>query len=131
MNAYFDGYVHSNTMLKEFVVEYNKTVVARRDVKEREDFQTMNIHARLSGIHPIERVAAACTHGIFSRNFKQNSLRATTILMRSLIKMRMKDGTGWASWRRIKGNRRWSITHLTTGYMSGVAAHVRDTRNPV
>lgn len=38
MTAYIDGYVHSNTMLNGFVVQYDKSIRARRDAKEREDF---------------------------------------------------------------------------------------------
>lgn len=58
MNAYFDRYVHANTMLNEFLVQYDKAVRARREAEEREDFQTMNTQATLSGSHPIERAAA-------------------------------------------------------------------------
>lgn len=38
MNAYFDCYVNSNTMLNEFVVQYDKTITACRAAEEREDF---------------------------------------------------------------------------------------------
>lgn len=37
MNAYFNGYLHSNTMLNEFVVQYDKAVEACVRPK-REDF---------------------------------------------------------------------------------------------
>lgn len=40
MNTYFDGYVQSNTMLNEFVVQYDKITHARLEAKEKEDFQT-------------------------------------------------------------------------------------------
>lgn len=36
MNAYFEGYVHSNTTLNEFVVQYDKAVYTQRDAKEKE-----------------------------------------------------------------------------------------------
>lgn len=68
MNAYFDCYVNSNTMLNEFVVQYDKTVTACRAAEEREDFQTMNTQASLSRIHPIERTAgAAYTRRVFRK----------------------------------------------------------------
>lgn len=34
--AYFDGHVHSNTMLNEFVVQYDKVVRALREAKKKE-----------------------------------------------------------------------------------------------
>lgn len=37
--------------------KYDKTVDARREAKEKEDFLTMNTVATLSGTHPIEKVA--------------------------------------------------------------------------
>lgn len=40
MNAYFYGYIHSNTILIEFVVQYDKAVATRSVTEEREDFQT-------------------------------------------------------------------------------------------
>lgn len=58
MNAY-DVYVNSNTMLNEFVVQYDKAVRARRKAEEREDFHAMNTQASLNGTHPIEKVAKA------------------------------------------------------------------------
>lgn len=40
-NAYFDEYAHSNTMLTDLVVQYDKALV-HREAEEKEDFQTMN-----------------------------------------------------------------------------------------
>lgn len=57
MNVYFDRYMQSNTMLNDFVVQYDKAVHTRRAVEEKKDFQTMNRHATLSGTHPIDKVA--------------------------------------------------------------------------
>lgn len=55
MNAYFDGYANSNTMLNEFVAKYDKSVRARRDVEEREDLQTMNTQPTFSSTQPIKK----------------------------------------------------------------------------
>lgn len=82
MKAYFDGYLDSNTMLNEFVVQYNKAVHARREAEKKEDFQTMQMQANLSGTHTIERVARIVTQGVYSRSFKQNLLRVTGVRMR-------------------------------------------------
>lgn len=40
MNAYFDGYMHSNTMLNKVVFQYKKVVHACGEAKEKEDFKT-------------------------------------------------------------------------------------------
>lgn len=39
MNAYFDRYVHSNVMMNDSVVYYNKIVHTYQEAKEKEDFQ--------------------------------------------------------------------------------------------
>lgn len=67
MKAYFDGYVHSNTMLNEFVVHYDKAVHAWREAEEKEDFVTMNTTVTLSGTHPIEVTADCYTRRIFKK----------------------------------------------------------------
>lgn len=38
MHAYFDGYVHSNTVLNESMVQYKQTAHARLEVKDKRDF---------------------------------------------------------------------------------------------
>uniref|UniRef100_A0A7N0UFW3 SWIM-type domain-containing protein n=1 Tax=Kalanchoe fedtschenkoi TaxID=63787 RepID=A0A7N0UFW3_KALFE len=45
MNSYFDGFVNSNTMLNDFVMQYDKAVEARRKKEEEEDFHTIESHA--------------------------------------------------------------------------------------
>lgn len=57
MITYFHEYVHSNTMLNVFVVYYAKTIHARPEAKEKENFPTMKTLATLSGTHPIEKVS--------------------------------------------------------------------------
>lgn len=37
MNAYFDGYVNSMTSLSEFIEQYDKAVLDRRDKEKKED----------------------------------------------------------------------------------------------
>lgn len=58
MNSYFDKYVHANTMLNEFVVQYDKALHCRREAEEDEDFKMINSKASLSSQHPIEVRAA-------------------------------------------------------------------------
>lgn len=57
-------------MFNEFMVQYDKVVVARHEAEEKEDFQTMKIHASLSGSHPIERVTGARYTWHFFRKFQ-------------------------------------------------------------
>ncbi|XP_061352945.1 protein FAR1-RELATED SEQUENCE 5-like [Gastrolobium bilobum] len=57
MNSFFDGYVNSNTMLNDFVIQYDKAIKSRRDAEEDEDFKTINTKAILETAHPIEATA--------------------------------------------------------------------------
>ena len=57
IHSFFDGFVNSNTMLNEFVIQYDKAVNSRRAAEEDEDFMTMNSRAVLSSVHPIEAKA--------------------------------------------------------------------------
>ncbi|XP_071735706.1 protein FAR1-RELATED SEQUENCE 5-like [Rutidosis leptorrhynchoides] len=54
IHSFFDGYVTSNTMLNEFVAQYDKAVESRRAAEEDEDFKTMNTKAVYSSVNPIE-----------------------------------------------------------------------------
>ncbi|XP_061360344.1 protein FAR1-RELATED SEQUENCE 5-like [Gastrolobium bilobum] len=57
INAFFYGYVNSNTMLNDFVTQYDKAIKSRRDAEEDEDFKTRNTKANLESNHPIEAIA--------------------------------------------------------------------------
>ncbi|XP_061373449.1 protein FAR1-RELATED SEQUENCE 5-like [Gastrolobium bilobum] len=57
INSFFDGYVNSNTMLNDFVIQYDKAIKSRRDAEEDEDFKTINTKAILETAHPIEATA--------------------------------------------------------------------------
>ncbi|KAL6524011.1 hypothetical protein OROMI_031106 [Orobanche minor] len=57
IHSFFDGYVNSNTMLNEFVIQYDKAVDCRRAAEEDEDFKSMNSRPALSSVHPIEAKA--------------------------------------------------------------------------
>ncbi|XP_061357286.1 protein FAR1-RELATED SEQUENCE 5-like [Gastrolobium bilobum] len=57
INAFFDGYVNSNTMLNDFVTQYDKAIKCRRDAEEDEDFKTKNTKAILETAHEIEAIA--------------------------------------------------------------------------
>uniref|UniRef100_A0A7N0T3E6 SWIM-type domain-containing protein n=1 Tax=Kalanchoe fedtschenkoi TaxID=63787 RepID=A0A7N0T3E6_KALFE len=66
MNSYFDGYVNSNTMLNDFVKQYDKAVEARRIKEEEEDFRTIESHAVSLTNYPVEEhVARLYTRNLF------------------------------------------------------------------
>ncbi|XP_076956854.1 protein FAR1-RELATED SEQUENCE 5-like [Bidens hawaiensis] len=57
--SFFDGYVNSNTMLNEFVVQYDKAVEARGVTEEDEDVGCMNSKPNFSSVNPIEAKAGS------------------------------------------------------------------------
>lgn len=108
INAYFDGYVNSNTMLNEFVVQYDKAIRTRR---ESEDFQTMNTQATLSGRHPIEKAAGdRYTRRVF-RKFQAEFIASNNCTHTTLNK------DGCSGWYRVghvdEDQRRWKVVQYT------------------
>lgn len=57
INAFFDGYVTSNIMLNDFVIQYDKSIASRRKKEEDEDFVTMDSSPTLLTGHLIEQQA--------------------------------------------------------------------------
>ncbi|XP_020267021.1 protein FAR1-RELATED SEQUENCE 5-like [Asparagus officinalis] len=54
INAFFDGYVNSQTQLHEFVTQYEKAVTHRRLSEAHEDFKSLNTKPVMLLGHPIE-----------------------------------------------------------------------------
>uniref|UniRef100_A0A7N0U5Y5 SWIM-type domain-containing protein n=1 Tax=Kalanchoe fedtschenkoi TaxID=63787 RepID=A0A7N0U5Y5_KALFE len=75
MNSYFDGYVNSNTMLNDFVKQYDKAVEARRIKEEEEDFYSMESHAVLLTSYPIGKALP---------NLPSNGLDCSSYIVHSL-----------------------------------------------
>ncbi|XP_039143920.1 protein FAR1-RELATED SEQUENCE 5-like [Dioscorea cayenensis subsp. rotundata] len=66
INSFFDGFVNAQTPLDEFVMQYDKALLARRNVEESEDFKTLNSIANFYTGHPIERhVGEVYTRAVF------------------------------------------------------------------
>lgn len=87
IHSYFDGFVNSNTMLNEFVIQYDKAVRARRVAEEDEDFKTLNSKAVLSSVHPIEVKAGECyTRNMFEVFKKQWTLATSNYTHETLSK---------------------------------------------
>ncbi|XP_020263303.1 protein FAR1-RELATED SEQUENCE 5-like [Asparagus officinalis] len=59
INSFFDGYVNSQTQLKELVTQYEKVVTHRRLSEAHEDFRTLNTKPQFHLGHPIERQAGS------------------------------------------------------------------------
>ncbi|XP_020272034.1 protein FAR1-RELATED SEQUENCE 5-like [Asparagus officinalis] len=54
INAFFDGYVNSQTQLHEFVLQYEKALTHRRISEAHEDFKSLNTKPVMLLGHPIE-----------------------------------------------------------------------------
>nr|GFA00797.1 hypothetical protein [Tanacetum cinerariifolium] len=93
IHSFFDGFVNSNTMLNEFVIQYDKAVNSRRAAEEDEDFKTMNSRVILSSVHPIEAKAGKCyTRKIFEK-FKKEWKEATNNLSHSTLSKSLEHVT--------------------------------------
>nr|XP_043615944.1 protein FAR1-RELATED SEQUENCE 5-like [Erigeron canadensis] len=93
IHSYFDGYVNSNTMLNEFVIQYDKAVDDRRVAEEDEDFQTINTLPVLSSVHPIEAKAGEVyTRKIFEV-FKKEWIEATNNLTHETLSKSMEESS--------------------------------------
>lgn len=98
-------------MLNEFVVQYDKAVQTRRESEEREDFQTMNTQATLSGRHPIEKAAGdRYTRRVF-RKFQAEFIASNNCTHATLNK------DGCSGWYRVghvdEDQRRWKVVQYT------------------
>ncbi|GJX70858.1 FAR1-related sequence 5-like protein [Tanacetum coccineum] len=93
IHSFFDGFVNSNTMLNEFVIQYDKAVNSRRAAEEDEDFKTMNSRAVLSSVHPIEAKAGKCyTRKIFEK-FEKEWKEATNNLTHNTLNKSLEQVT--------------------------------------
>ncbi|XP_039140569.1 protein FAR1-RELATED SEQUENCE 5-like [Dioscorea cayenensis subsp. rotundata] len=88
INSFFDGFVNAQTPLDEFVMQYDKALLARRNVEESEDFKTLNSIANFYTGHPIERHAGEVyTRAVFDTF--QAELRESD----SMLAERIRDGS--------------------------------------
>ncbi|XP_039137519.1 protein FAR1-RELATED SEQUENCE 5-like [Dioscorea cayenensis subsp. rotundata] len=93
INSFFDGFVNAQTALDEFVVQYDKALLARRNAEENEDFKTLNSVPNYHTSHPIERHAGEVyTRVVF--NIFQVELRESD----SMLAERVRDGGNHAKY---------------------------------
>ncbi|XP_077251897.1 protein FAR1-RELATED SEQUENCE 5-like [Tasmannia lanceolata] len=57
INSFFDGYVHWNTSLVEFLGQYEKALVERRKAEFEEDLKSKNTIAKMNTTSPLEQKA--------------------------------------------------------------------------
>nr|XP_043626171.1 protein FAR1-RELATED SEQUENCE 5-like [Erigeron canadensis] len=91
IHSFFDGYVTSNTMLNEFVVQYDNAVKSRRKAEEDEDFRTINSRPVLSSLNPIEAKAGIrYTSNIFE-DFQKEWIQATNNLAHETLTKNVEE----------------------------------------
>ncbi|KAJ9535115.1 hypothetical protein OSB04_un001806, partial [Centaurea solstitialis] len=93
IHSFFDGYVNLNTMLNEFVIQYDKAVECRRAAEEDEDFKSMNSRPILSSVHLLFSKAGTCyTRKIFEL-FKREWDEATNNLTHETLSKSTEEST--------------------------------------
>ncbi|XP_061359485.1 protein FAR1-RELATED SEQUENCE 5-like [Gastrolobium bilobum] len=114
INAFFDGYVNSNTMLNDFVTQYDKAIKCRRDAEEDEDFKTRNTKAILETSFQIEAIAGErYTRKIFNI-FKKEWMAAVLDFEHEKISMDENHSRYWVGSPEVD-KEWWAIVeyHLT------------------
>jgi hypothetical protein len=62
MNAFFDGYVHSRTTLKEFVDEYDNGLRRMVESETRADFDSFNRTIPCIAYLAVRETVSSCLH---------------------------------------------------------------------
>ncbi|XP_020245056.1 protein FAR1-RELATED SEQUENCE 5-like isoform X2 [Asparagus officinalis] len=84
INAFFDTYVNSQTLLPDFVEQYHKAILSRRSQELSKDFATLNTKPVMHLNHPIEIQAGELyTRAIFERF--QDELKGSVSLFHNEI----------------------------------------------
>ncbi|XP_076887985.1 protein FAR1-RELATED SEQUENCE 5-like [Bidens hawaiensis] len=91
IHSFFDGFVNSNTMLNEFVIQYDNVVACRRGSENDEDFRTMDSKLNLSSVSMIEKKASQrYTRKLFDI-FKKEWTEATLNLTHETISKTLEE----------------------------------------
>ncbi|XP_035540265.1 protein FAR1-RELATED SEQUENCE 2-like [Juglans regia] len=59
MNAFFDGYVHARTNLKEFVDQFDNALRKKIEIENAADFHSFNVTIPVVSIFPLEKIFQA------------------------------------------------------------------------
>ncbi|KAJ9552192.1 hypothetical protein OSB04_016237 [Centaurea solstitialis] len=93
IHSFFDGYVNSNTMLNEFVIQYDKAVECRRAAEEDEDFKSMNSRPILLSVHPIFSKVGTCYTRKMFELFKREWDETTNNLTHETLSKSTEEST--------------------------------------
>ncbi|XP_020243486.1 protein FAR1-RELATED SEQUENCE 5-like [Asparagus officinalis] len=105
INSFFDGYVNSQTQLKEFVTQYEKAVTHRRLSEAHEDFRTLNTKPQFHLGHPIERQArSSYTRTMF--HVFQNEIKGCGVLGLQEVTKEEKSAL-WRVGNLDESNEKW------------------------
>lgn len=96
-------------MSNDFVIQYDKAVMARRQTEEKEDFQTQS-QASLSGSHRIERSDVAC----YTRHVFENFQMEFVVSNNSTNETLNKDvGGGRYQVGLVEDERKWKVVQYS------------------
>ncbi|XP_074571837.1 protein FAR-RED IMPAIRED RESPONSE 1-like [Curcuma longa] len=85
MNAFFDGYVHSKTTLKQFVEQYDNALKSKIEKENNSDFASFNSIIPVISGHPIEKqFQSVYTNKIFK--LFQDEIRSLMFCNTSFVK---------------------------------------------
>ncbi|XP_020253917.1 protein FAR1-RELATED SEQUENCE 5-like [Asparagus officinalis] len=105
INSFFDGYVNSQTQLKEFVTQYEKAVTHRRLSEAHEDFRTLNTKPQFHLGHPIERQAGSSYTRTMFHVF-QNEIKGCGVLGLQEVTKEEKSAL-WRVGNLDESNEKW------------------------
>ncbi|XP_076921248.1 protein FAR1-RELATED SEQUENCE 5-like [Bidens hawaiensis] len=91
IHSFFDGFVNSNTVLNEFLIQYDKAVACRRGSEDDEDFRTIDSKPNLSSVNMIEKKAGQRYTRKFFDVFKKEWTEATLNLTHVMISKNLEE----------------------------------------
>ncbi|XP_020258888.1 protein FAR1-RELATED SEQUENCE 5-like [Asparagus officinalis] len=105
INAFFDGYVNSQTQLHEFVTQYKKVVTHRRLSEAHEDFKSLNTKSVMLLGHPIEIQAGEMytrnMFDVFHTEFKGFGTEFCEELRKDIVEYKVCKFTDRGKWEVV------------------------------
>ncbi|KAG6664421.1 hypothetical protein CIPAW_02G091900 [Carya illinoinensis] len=88
MNAFFDGYVHAKTNLKEFVDQFDNALRKKIESESEADFQSFNVTILVVSPSPLEKIF----QGIYTCNKFREVQKEVIGMLATLPTLHRKDG---------------------------------------
>ncbi|KAG2705199.1 hypothetical protein I3760_05G041300 [Carya illinoinensis] len=88
MNAFFDGYVHAKTNLKEFVDQFDNALRKKIESESEADFQSFNVTIPVVSPSPLEKIF----QGIYTCNKFREVQKEVIGMLATLPTLHRKDG---------------------------------------